>query len=320
MYKILPFMFWLSLVSLSQATQAWDLGKAGSYKFESIAKNVYVMHGPLEEPNLENIGFMNNPGFIIGDKGIIVIDPGSTLQVGRHMLAEIKKITRKPVVAVFNSHIHGDHWLANQAIREAYPNAVIYAHPLMIKKAKGSNGLEWVDLMLRLTKGASKGTQVVVPNKSTVDQQKLTIAGQQFKLHIFKAAHTDTDLMIEHVNSKTMFMGDNSFNKRIGRFDSSSSMFGAIDVLRYVKGLDIKVFVPGHGPSGKYQQAIQPFLDYLLIIQKTVKQGFTKELEPYEIKPVVVKKLKAYQQWAGFDEQIGKQVQKMFLEIEARDL
>jgi len=315
MHKLFLFILWLPVVA-----QAWDLGKAGQYKFEQIAGNVYVMHGPLDEPNPDNKGFMNNPGFIIGDKGIIVIDPGSTVQVGRQVLAEIKKITTKPVVAVFNTHIHGDHWLANQSIREVYPKAVIYAHPRMITKAKGSNGLEWLDLMQRLTKGASKGTKIVAPDKSVVDKQKMTIAGQQFRLHIFRAAHTDTDLMIEHVNSKTMFMGDNSFALRIGRFDNSSSMYGAIDVLKYVKGLDINVFVPGHGPSGKYHQAIQPFLDYLLIIRELVKQGFAKELEPYEIKPVVVKKLKAFHQWSGFNEQIGKQVQKMFLEVEARDL
>jgi hypothetical protein len=28
--------------------------------FEKIADNVYVMHGPLDEPNVKNRGFMNN--------------------------------------------------------------------------------------------------------------------------------------------------------------------------------------------------------------------------------------------------------------------
>jgi hypothetical protein len=34
--------------------------------FEKIADNVYVMHGPLDEPNAKNRGFMNNPGLIVG--------------------------------------------------------------------------------------------------------------------------------------------------------------------------------------------------------------------------------------------------------------
>jgi hypothetical protein len=42
--------------------------------FEKIADNVYVMHGPLDEPNAKNRGFMNNPGLIVGKNGAIIID------------------------------------------------------------------------------------------------------------------------------------------------------------------------------------------------------------------------------------------------------
>ena len=30
---------------------------------------------------------------------------------------------------MFNTHVHGDHWLGNDAIRKDYPKAKIYAHP-----------------------------------------------------------------------------------------------------------------------------------------------------------------------------------------------
>jgi ribonuclease BN (tRNA processing enzyme) len=46
-----------------------------------------------------------------------------------------EKITNKPIVAVFNTHVHGDHWLGNQAIVERYPAVKIYAHPNMIEQA-----------------------------------------------------------------------------------------------------------------------------------------------------------------------------------------
>ena len=52
-------------------------------------------------------------------------------------------------------------------------------------------------------------------------------------------AHSDTDIMIEHVESRTLFLGDNGFNKRMGRFDNSSSMHGNITALEQVKPLDI---------------------------------------------------------------------------------
>jgi glyoxylase-like metal-dependent hydrolase (beta-lactamase superfamily II) len=36
-------------------------------------------------------------------------------------------------INIFNTHVHGDHWLGNQAIVERYPAVKIYAHPNMIE-------------------------------------------------------------------------------------------------------------------------------------------------------------------------------------------
>ena len=152
-----------SLALLPLAANAWTLKGVGEFAFEAVSDKVYVMHGPLDEPNPENHGFMNNPGFIESANGVIVIDPGSTKQVGEQVLAEIRKITSKPVLAVFNTHIHGDHWLGNQAFKQAFPDVKIYGHPKMIEKANGDEGLTWIDIMDRLTKGLSKGTRVIAP-------------------------------------------------------------------------------------------------------------------------------------------------------------
>ena len=40
----------------------------------------------------------------------------------------------------------------------------------------------------------------------------------------------------------------------------------------------------------------------------------------YEIKPITIKQLTAYRSWHGFDEQFGKHIGKMLLEVETLDL
>jgi len=299
---------------------AWTLPDVGEFKFEAIADNVYVMHGPLDMPNKKNKGFMNNPGIIVGDKGMVLIDPGSSYSVGKKVLQEAAKVSNKPIVAVFNTHIHGDHWLGNHAVKEAFPKVKIFGHKNMIAMANDQAGLQWLDIMDRLTEGLIKGTKLVVPKNVSKHHDEITFAGQHFKIHSIIPAHTRTDIMIEHVESKTLFTGDNSFNKRMARFDGNSSMHGNIKILQYIKELGLKTFVPGHGKSGSYEVAVQPFLDYLLIVQKTVKVGYKRDMENYEIKSGVVKQLKAFKHWNGFEEGIGKQVSKMFLEVEERDL
>ncbi len=109
------------LVLVLIAGVAYALQKAlpirGAWTPEQIAPGVYVIHGPTELPSPDNQGFMNNPAFIVTDAGVVVVDPGSSVQVGEMVLERIGQVTDKPVLAVFNSHIHGDHWLGNQAIR-----------------------------------------------------------------------------------------------------------------------------------------------------------------------------------------------------------
>lgn len=311
----------LFVFALSPLANAWTIDGVGNYKFEPLSKNVFVMHGPLTNPNKANTGFMNNPSFILGDKGVIVIDPGATKQVGEQVIKEIEKITKKPIIAVFNTHIHGDHWLGNQAIIDKYPNAKIYAHPKMIIQAKDGAGNSWVGLMDTLTEGLSKGTKAVYPTNATAHLQIINIKGERFKIHNpTLKAHTNTDIMIEHINSKTLFLGDNDFYYRMGRFDNSGDMHGNIKVLQYAIDLGLSHYVPGHGQSGSADAAVQPFLDYLQIIKQETLKGYDEDLADYEIKPLADKKLTNYKNWQGYTEQLGRHISKMLLEIEALDL
>ncbi len=317
-----PALLFIILLLIVIAFFGLNNTEAKDYNFDKIADNVYVIHGPLDEPNLQNRGFMNNPGLIVGDNGAVIIDPGSTVEVGNNVLNAAKRITDKPIVAVFNTHIHGDHWLGNQAIVEQYPDVKIYAHPNMIKQAKSGEGENWITLMHTLTEGASEGTKATYPTDATTNLQVINIAGETFKMHhnIERAAHTNTDLMIEHLQSKTLFLGDNGFVHRHGRFDNTSDMHGNIKVLEYAINLGLTHYVPGHGPSGNADTAVKPFLNYLRIVQDEVKKGYEEDLADYEIKPIAHQKLTHYHDWHNYQGSVGRHINKMLLEIEAKDL
>jgi glyoxylase-like metal-dependent hydrolase (beta-lactamase superfamily II) len=301
---------------LSFSLQAWSL-PVGEFKFEAVSENVYVMHGPRSQPNPQNQGFMNNPGLIVGQSGLILIDPGSTLQVGNKILQEVAKISNKPVVAVFNSHIHGDHWLGNQAVRQLYPQVDIYAHANTVSQALGSEGASWLSLMSRLTEGQSQGTEIVTANKTAQHGDRIIVAGEEFRIHALIPSHTDTDIMIEHVASRTIFTGDNCFKLRLGRFDGSSSITGTIAALEYLLEQDFDLVVPGHGPSGDVNNALMPYLDYLRELRSGVAEGMEAELEDYEIKQKILPRFAHMTDWAEFDSLFGRNVNKMFLELEA---
>src|SRR5262245_10539901 len=198
-----PVVFTIGPVALLDAQTSSQSMKSGDivrdYPAEKIAAHTYVIHGPREIASAANQGFMNNPAFVVTGDGVVVIDPGSSLQAGRMVLKQLRKITNKPVTHVLNTHVHGDHWLGNQAVRDAYPDAVLMAHPEMIRRVKGV-AEEWVTLMARLSGGFTEGTQAVVPTVAIGDGEALKTGGLTFRIHAPPDAHSQTDIMIEVVD------------------------------------------------------------------------------------------------------------------------
>lgn len=283
------------------------------FPLAKLTERVYVLHGPNETPNKANQGFMNNPGFVLTKKGVVVIDPGASVQVGDLLLKKIATVTTDPVIAVFNTHAHGDHWLGNAALRRAYPKAVIYAHPKMIEKSVGQ-GTDWVKLMRRLTDGASQGTQAIAPDLGIDNEETLTLGSVHFRVHHNGPAHTDGDIMIEVLEEKVLFLGDNVVAERAAHLDDGSFL-GNIAACELALKTSATRFVPGHGQSGG-RELVMAYRDFLKTLYATVKKYYGQGLTDFAMKDKVVAELKAYQNWALFDSEIGKLVSLALLQTE----
>ena len=285
-----------------------------SYKAEKIADHTYVIHGPLEVPNKKNAGFMNNPAFVISDKAVAVIDPGSSVQIGKALLKHIQKITDKPITTVLNTHVHGDHWLGNQAFFESNPDVKIYAHPKMIEDAKAGDAEQWISMLSKMTDGATDGTKAIIPTQALEDGQVISLGDISIKVYLSKHAHTKTDAMFEVVEDKTLFTGDNVTYKRIPRM-SDGSFRGSITVINKALENDFEKVVPGHGATGG-KEVLEAYKKYLSTIYETVKVLAEEGLEDFEMKDAIVEKLVEYKDWSGFEDEIGKHISLAVLEAE----
>lgn len=286
-----------------------------SYPVSRIATHTYVIIGPVGYPSVENQGFMNNPGFVVTRNGVVVIDPGSSVQSGRMVLQQLRTITKKPVTHVINTHVHGDHWLGNQAIAEAYPKARLMAHPEMIRLAKEGAGAEWVALMERSTNGFTRGTRAVVPDHAMNDGDTLKVDDITFRFYAPMDAHSHTDIMIEVVEDSVLFAGDNVLNQRIARMDDATfaGNIAACDTAAAVKA---RVYVPGHGPVGDVTVATQ-FRHYLSTLFNTVKSLHEQGKLDFEMKDAVAAQLLPYKDWPGFNDELGRHISLAVLELEA---
>ena len=310
LFRVLPIaLFFLFSVAAFADSQVRD------YPMQKIAAHTYVIHGPLGEPNPENQGFMNNPGFVITRDSVVVIDPGSNVQSGRMLLKQIRTVTKLPVSHVFDTHVHGDHWLGNQAFSDAFPKAQFIGHAEMIRKLNAGEAENWLNLMSTLTQGYSKETRAVIPSLIAKDGQVFKIGGMTFRIYAPENAHSHSDIMIEAVEESVVFTGDNVLNQRIGRMDDATFK-GNIAACDKIAAVNARHYVPGHGPTGDVS-IVKNFRQYLATLYDETKKLHESGKADYEMKPLVVAKLKPYQSWNGFDQQVGKQVSLAMLEIES---
>ena len=286
------------------------------FPLDQVSKHIYVVHGTQELPSLKTRGFMNNPAAILTNSGIIIVDPGSSEEIGELLLKKLRDVSDKPVIAVFNTHVHGDHWLGNHGIRKVYPKVPIYAHARMIERVNAGEGEDWIKLFMGMTKGAVAGTEVVGPNIGLNGGEELVLDGITLKIHHTGHAHTDHDLMIEVVDDRGLFLGDIVAAKRVPNSDvpHDASFKGTIAAIKTMLERPVDIYIPGHGRSGdrKIPEASLLFLETLYAsVTKYFKQG----LESFEVKKKVRVDLEKYKDWNNFQE-IDRVINFVYQEVE----
>ena len=317
MKNTLTLILAICLQTLTQSLSAATGEPVRDYPFTQVAENTWVIHGPLEMPNAANQGFMNNPGIVITDTGIVLVDPGSSLQSGEMVLRMIKQVSDKPVVAVFNTHVHGDHWLGNQAIRAAYPDAPIYGHTEMLAMVADGAGDTWVDLMDRLTEGATRGTEVVAPGHAVKHGDTVKVGNKTFRIHHYGQAHTLTDIMIEIEEDGVIFLGDNVTANRIPRL-SDGTFMGNINAIDKIMESNAKIWIPGHGPTGD-KSIVSTYREYLQAVYAAAKEAFSNDMDSSDVKAISVKTTTKYKDWSGYDEELGPHGAQAYMEVEAAE-
>lgn len=313
-YKILSLLL-LFLVTAAHAQQTAQLKSINDFPIKKLSTNVYIIHGPQKFPSQAYQGFNNNPAFIVSKKGIIVIDPGGNIHIGRDLITKIQTISKQPIVAVFNTHIHGDHWLANQAIKEKYPQVEIYAHEKMIEQIQKGAGKDWIDIMNRITKNASQGTKPVSPTKGLKGGETLRFGEISLRIHHPQLAHTDTDIMIEVMPDKVFFFGDIVTRQQLATArPKDGDLKGQIKAIEIALKTQNRIFVPGHGQSGS-KTYVKNYHEFLKKLHGLIKFYFDQGLQDYEMKPKIIKSLQKYKNWLHFDD-IGRIINHEFVTLE----
>jgi glyoxylase-like metal-dependent hydrolase (beta-lactamase superfamily II) len=108
-------------VAVAQTRSPADYPSVLTFRTVRVAEGVYAFITPEERSSFQ----AGNSVVIVGDDGVLVFDTGNIPSMTRAQIAEIRRITPRPVRWVVNSHWHPDHTLGNAEYRRAFPGVTV---------------------------------------------------------------------------------------------------------------------------------------------------------------------------------------------------
>jgi len=262
----------------AKALNPWHLGHHGDFSFKPMIANLYLMQGAKTRDHDAKC-FIHNPAFIESKNGIIIIDTGASYVVGKAVLNQIRQISPKPILAILNTHHHSDHWFANGAIVEEYPDVKIYGHKNIIESATNM----YLQGQERIT-NECKAKSFHLPSFFVDDGDSIEIDGEAFDIQHPKSAHSNSDISITHLQSNVIFLGDIVLESTLGYFSEISSILENIVFLeKLATQKRYALYVVGHGTSGDYDKTVVPYLYYLSSIKEEVTKAYAEDKGIFEL-------------------------------------
>lgn len=144
------------ILSFLLATTTASYGQGGSsgpldIKFKKLRDDIYLAYRP------ETLRYWveGNVVIIVNDSDVVVVDASGSPRSAQTVIAEIRRLTNKPVRYLINTHGHGDHTIGNQEYVKAFPGVEIVAHEKTAEYINGS-GYQYVDDIARSTESRKK--------------------------------------------------------------------------------------------------------------------------------------------------------------------
>src|ERR1700680_4275952 len=190
------------------------------------------------KPNIYWVeGAGGNSAVTVGTNGVIVVDTKTTAPAGAELVADVAKITPKPITTVILTHSDGDHVTG----LASFPGgiAIIAQENCKTEMQAASNtpaGAALADHM---------PTRIVTKN-----MEDATVEGVHLRLLHFAPAHTSGDLMVYLPDDKIMFTGDIVAMQSpypLIHTEKNGSSQGWITTMNGILATDAVTFVPGHG-------------------------------------------------------------------------
>lgn len=261
------------------------------------------------------VGNEGNSVAIVGGDGVLVFDTNGTPVAAAAVLAEIRRITDKPVRWIVNSHWHWDHWYGTEVYRRAFPEVEVIAQErgaaMMAGPAVAWNrpGLEeQLPAFLASIEGRVRGgeaaatppeelprlrallaegrlfldqkrcAELVVPDVTFADRLELDLGGRRVQVLHHGRAVTPGDAFLWLPDERILVTGD----LLVDPVTFALSVYPTewLETMEALDALDASVLVPGHGAPMRDEGLLHATMDAMRMLLELGPEAKARGLDP----------------------------------------
>lgn len=240
-----------------------------------LADNVYAFVGGKDASAAAS--FAANAGIVIGRDGVLVVDTLVSAKEGERFLADIRRVTDKPIKYVVNTHTHLDHAFGNCVFAALGATVISQQTDRDMLAESGAETLKNA-AVYSLTPEQMAGTEIVLPTLTFEKRMTIDLGDESVVLIRTSPSHTAGSAVVFIPSKKLLFAGDILFTD-FHPYLADGDFSGWVQTLDNLLAMDVEMIVPGHGPlSGK--QDLREMKAYLALFDAKAQELAASGLEP----------------------------------------
>ena len=235
--------------------------------------------GPGVYALLSNSPPVDNSGFVVGERGVLVIDAHFNGAMARQIQAAVREVTDKPILYLVNTNYHGDHTFGNYA----FPAETrILAHR---KTAEAMGNFEHEKEFLLQTVNGDRSVyadmRLRLPDVTFERYLGIDLGGRVVELHYFGHGNTAGDTVVYVPEVKAAWTGNLILGAGTIPWLIEGNAAAYLKTIADLSAtLDIETIIPGHvmttsgGAPGDYLRYLS---NLIASVRKAINAGQTLE-------------------------------------------
>jgi glyoxylase-like metal-dependent hydrolase (beta-lactamase superfamily II) len=225
-----------------------------------------------------------NTGVIVGDESVRIIDATATPVMAQKVVAEIRKITDKPIKYVLLTHYHAVRVLGASGFQQHGLQQIIASqdtYGLIVERGQQDMDSE-IARFPRLFQAVESVPGLTWPTLTFQGRMTLFMGGLEVQIMQLGAGHTKGDTIAWLPKDKVLFSGD-LVEADAACYTGDAHLAEWPQTLRNLRALPAEKLVPGRGPALMNPQEVAKGLayteDFVTTLYKGAQEAVTKGLD-----------------------------------------